>query len=351
MLLYSHLPFLREKINDLKSALFICQHNAILKMATTIVSVCKVDDFGQMWFFVSRPRQALYEFDREFPVRLEFFKKGKKFYLHVSGKAYIVTDPEEIIQLEQDIPGAREEHSVLIRVKMLKADYFENTGPTGGIGWSPIGWWRERFTPAVRSMSCSLAIASLALVCFSCNNGGSSDSTTAAKDSNAAKMDTAVSGDSTSGRAIPTSVSASDADFVVGTAVAGMTEIQAGQIAESAGSDKDVKEYGAMMVKDHTAAANTLKNIADSKHITLPAALPASVQQSLNNLQKKSGTDFDKAFLSMMVSDHKKAISAFQKESKNGSDADIRAFADNTLGTLQKHLADAQKCEKMMKKM
>ena len=53
----------------------------------------------------------------------------------------------------------------------------------------------------------------------------------------------------------------------------------------------------------------------------------------------------------MMVSDHKKVISAFEDESKNGSDADIRAFADSTLHTLHKHLDKAEKCEKMMSKM
>ena len=194
------------------------------------------------------------------------------------------------------------------------------------------------------------AIGALALACFSCGNS-SPDSTQAAKDSNAVKMDSAGTADSATARAIPSTVSKADQDFAVNTANAGMTEIQAGQLAEQQGMSKDVKEYGAMMVKDHTAAADKLKAIAASKNITLPAAISPEMQKNIDDLQKETGKKFDKDYMSMMVSDHKKVISAFQDESKNGSDADIRAFADSTLHTLQKHLDKAEKCEKMMKTM
>jgi len=194
------------------------------------------------------------------------------------------------------------------------------------------------------------AIGALAFACFSCGNG-SPDSTQAAKDSNAVKMDSTGTADSATARAIPSTVSKADQDFAVNTANAGMTEIQAGQLAEQQGMSKDVKEYGAMMVKDHTAAADKLKAIAASKNITLPAAISPEMQKNIDGLQKETGSKFDKDYMSMMVSDHKKVISAFEDESKNGSDADIRAFADSTIHTLQKHLDKAEKCEKMMKTM
>jgi putative membrane protein len=192
------------------------------------------------------------------------------------------------------------------------------------------------------------AIGMLAFASFSCNNGSSSDSAQAAKDSNATKMDSAKT-DSTGKAAIPSTVSTADQNFAVNTAIAGMTEIQAGQLAEQKGMEKDVKNYGALMVKDHTAAADKLKAIAAQKNITLPSTLSSDAQKDIDALQGDSGKKFDKAFLAMMVSDHKKAISAFENESKNGSDADIRAFADSTLHMLHQHLDKAEKCEKMMK--
>ena len=204
----------------------------------------------------------------------------------------------------------------------------------------------------MKKLSSCLVVAAL-IFCLSCNNGSSSDSSAAAKDSNAVKIDSTAAHDTTASAAtaMPATVSKADADFVVNTANAGMTEIKAGQIAESSGTAKDVKEYGAMMVKDHSAAADKLKEIADAKHITLPADLSNDSQQAITDLSKKSGKDFDKNYLDMMVSDHKKVISAFEDETKNGSDADIRAFAESTLHTLRKHLDEAQKCQKMEKTM
>jgi putative membrane protein len=188
-----------------------------------------------------------------------------------------------------------------------------------------------------------------ALFLFSCGNGGSTDSTQAAKDSNAAKMDSARV-DSTKA-AIPSTVSKADQDFAVNAANAGMTEIEAGHLAEQQGMAKDVKAYGAMMVKDHTEAADKLKAICAQKNITLPTSISSDMQKNIDDLKAKSGKDFDKAYIDMMVSDHKKVISAFEDESKNGSDADIRAFADSTLHTLHHHLDAAEKCKKMEKNM
>ena len=139
MLPQSDLQFLQQKIQDLKNALFFSQNTSLLRISTTIVSVIKVDELGQMWFFVPRPKQALHEFDREFPVRLEFFKKGREYFLHVSGKAFIVTDPEDINGLvHDDIREQVGNHLVLIRVKMLKADYFDSS-----VASIHTGWWGD----------------------------------------------------------------------------------------------------------------------------------------------------------------------------------------------------------------
>lgn len=193
------------------------------------------------------------------------------------------------------------------------------------------------------------AIGLLTISCFGCNNSGQADSTKDAKDSNTVKMDSA-GGSKTSG-SIPTTVSKEDAQFVVNTANAGMTEVQMGQIAQQKATGKDVKDFGAMMVTDHTSAGDKLKALAATKNITLPAAISPDMQTNVDAMQNKSSKDFDKAYISMMIDDHKKAIADFEAESKNGTDADIRAFADKTLTTLRMHLSKAEECRKMMKKM
>jgi len=204
----------------------------------------------------------------------------------------------------------------------------------------------------MKNLSNYCAAAVLALDCFSCSNG-TPDSTKDAKDSNAVNMDSSRNDSATHAGSttstIPATVSKDDAAFVVNTANAGMTEVQLGQLAQQKGTAKDVKDYGAMMEKDHTAAGDKLKALAASKNITLPSAVSPEMQKNIDDLQTKSGKDFDKAYISLMVDDHKKVINMFEDESKKGSDADIRAFADATVHTLQMHLQDAEKCKKMQK--
>jgi len=137
---HTDLRFLTEKIQDLKHAIFFSESTSVLRMATTIVTLSKMDELGQLWFFVPRPQQALQEFDREFPVRLEFFKKGRRFFLHVLGKAFIVTDPEEVNSLvHDDIREQAADHRVLIKVRMMKADYFGTPGERP----RTAKWWRD----------------------------------------------------------------------------------------------------------------------------------------------------------------------------------------------------------------
>jgi hypothetical protein len=132
MVTTNDLDFLREKINDLRSALFFNTSNAVLRLPTCIISTLKMDEAGQVWFFVNRPEQYLHEFDKEFPARLDFFRKGKRFFLHLTGKAYIVSDPEElyeVVSVAEDIKQKAISHLVLIKFKIATADYYERPVP------------------------------------------------------------------------------------------------------------------------------------------------------------------------------------------------------------------------------
>jgi putative membrane protein len=65
-----------------------------------------------------------------------------------------------------------------------------------------------------------------------------------------------------------------------------------------------------------------------------------STQQKndMARLNKMSGAAFDKAYVSLMVKDHKKDVAEFKKESTSGKDADVKSWAGTTLPTLQDHL-------------
>lgn len=176
-----------------------------------------------------------------------------------------------------------------------------------------------------------------------CNS--SDDSVDKAKDMNDAKDSTNMSSakvDTMSVKPVNDDV----ADFAVKAANAGMTEIALGKMAVQKATAKDVKDYGAMLVKDHTAAAAELKSMAASKNITLPAVPADDMQKHIDALSKESGKDFDKDYINQMISDHKDVVDLFKDASLNSKDAEMKAFAAKTLPTLQMHLDKAQEIAK-----
>jgi len=123
----SSIPFLQNKIQGIGSALFYNMSGGVLKFPTTIVSILKVDELANIWFFTNRPEQQLQEFDREFPADMQFYRKGKGYYLQITGKAYIINDPEELnglIGLSDEIKAKAFKEMVLIKVKIGSAKYY-----------------------------------------------------------------------------------------------------------------------------------------------------------------------------------------------------------------------------------
>src|SRR5215470_10826824 len=123
--------FLHERIINLGSAIFFNLSESVLKLPSSIVSIIHVDEYGYIWFFVQKPQQQLNEFEKEFPVKLDFFRKGLDYSLQVIGKGCIINDPEELMVITENMTEIRNfnpEKMILIKVKMTRADYFENIG-------------------------------------------------------------------------------------------------------------------------------------------------------------------------------------------------------------------------------
>ncbi len=144
-------------------------------------------------------------------------------------------------------------------------------------------------------------------------------------------------------------VPSADKAFMHKAAIGGMAEVEMGKLAEHKASNDQVKQFGARMVQDHGKANGELKQIASGKGVMLPTSLDKKNQGTMDRMHKLSGAAFDKSYMSHMVDDHKKDIADFQKESKNGNDAEVKGFASKTLPTLQEHLTMAQDANSAVK--
>lgn len=191
----------------------------------------------------------------------------------------------------------------------------------------------------MKNVKSALFIAVVAIA-QACNSGTTNDSVTAANDANEKKDSSTVTkmSDTATAKVNTMPVDKDDADFAVKAANGGMMEVQLGNYAQQNGVSKRVKDFGAMMVKDHTKANEELKSIASAKNITLPTTIGNDAQKDMDNLMKKKGADFDKAYMNMMLDDHKKDVKEFEKAAKDCKDAEIKSFAGKTLPVLLVHL-------------
>jgi putative membrane protein len=136
-----------------------------------------------------------------------------------------------------------------------------------------------------------------------------------------------------------TGVSISDKAFVTDAANAGLTEVRLGKLAAERGSTPKVKEFANMMVKDHTAANDELKKLAERMRIAMPQDLCSECLAKYNGLSNLRGAQFDKKYMEMMVSDHREAVQKFSNEADKGKDSELQAWAKGKLPVLKHHLS------------
>jgi putative membrane protein len=119
-----------------------------------------------------------------------------------------------------------------------------------------------------------------------------------------------------------------------------MFEIQSGKLAETMGSTPAVKDFGKMLVTDHTKSSDMLKAAAKktSPVVALPMILPADLKAKLDALKAAKGADFDKLFVTQQTDGHKTALDALKAYSAGGDQPSLKEFATTVIPTVQGHL-------------
>jgi putative membrane protein len=145
-------------------------------------------------------------------------------------------------------------------------------------------------------------------------------------------------------------LSRKEKDFLMDAAKDGMLEVQLGKLASQKASSKEVKEFGQMMMSDHSQANEKIKQLASTNNIMLPDSLDDDDKDELRDMAKLSGTEFDKKFMNRMVKDHKEDVSDFEDMAEKAENPEIRNMAQQTLPTLREHYTKAQQLEEMVSK-
>ena len=134
-------------------------------------------------------------------------------------------------------------------------------------------------------------------------------------------------------------------EFMTKAASSGMLEVEAGRLAQEKGQSQEVKDFGQMMVTDHTKANDALKALAQQKNIVLPDSMGQQHMDKLQDLRDKSGAEFDEEYIDLMVSSHEEAVDLFEDAANDMEDQEVKSFASTTLPTLQQHLDQANQLD------
>ncbi|GAB2957946.1 hypothetical protein GCM10027048_25900 [Hymenobacter coalescens] len=137
-----------------------------------------------------------------------------------------------------------------------------------------------------------------------------------------------------------------DPTFMLTAASSNMLEVQMGQLAAQKSTNANVKQFGQMMVDHHGKATQNWKAVATPLGISMPTALMPVHQTMYDQVMKKSGKDFDEAYMDAMETAHKLDIAMFEVKSKGAQTPAVQSFASKNLPMLRSHSTMASELEK-----
>jgi putative membrane protein len=137
-------------------------------------------------------------------------------------------------------------------------------------------------------------------------------------------------------------VSSADRMFVDQAAESGVATVQAGKLAVQRARDPRIRLFAQRMIDDHDTANDELAKLASARGITPPGEPSLRHRKEMDALQKRSGVEFDRAYMKGQVADHQKAVALFDRQSRMGQDAELRQWAAKLLPALREHLQMAR---------
>lgn len=133
-----------------------------------------------------------------------------------------------------------------------------------------------------------------------------------------------------------------DAKFLTDAVRGDLAEVKLGELAQERGQSEGVREFGEMLVEDHSKALKETAELAKDLDVIPPAQPTPEQTQKHDALARLSGAEFDRQFAAEMVKGHEEAIAKYEKQAQSG-DSKVAKHAADLLPTLEQHLAMAQR--------
>lgn len=138
------------------------------------------------------------------------------------------------------------------------------------------------------------------------------------------------------------------ADFLTKSAGARMMNAQEGLLAIERGQNASIREYGQLMMKDHSMLLEKIKMLAKQRDISLPAQISNRKVGEHQNLSEENGSEFDERLVKMIIMDHQRDVKLFKKALLY-NDPEVSEFARRYLPLIQSHLDKIKKIKSELK--
>ena len=145
-----------------------------------------------------------------------------------------------------------------------------------------------------------------------------------------------------------TKVNAEGVKFIKTAHEAGLVEIKASEIAKKNSTNSQVTAFADMMITDHKAIGVDVDSLARQKFVTVVDDVNHDDKIVLDSLAKKTGPEFDKAYMELMVDGHKEAAELF-KDNEESNYTAVRAVAKTWSPKIEHHLEEAKKVQASLK--
>lgn len=145
-------------------------------------------------------------------------------------------------------------------------------------------------------------------------------------------------------------MSKAERQFLITAARADMTEAHEGQMAADRATQSNVKDLARTLIDDHTQDYEHLTVLAEKTGVKIPKGINAAKDPAIAQLTRLKGAGFDRQFTKDEIADHRRAVAAFKRESEHGQNPDVKAYATQTLPTLEKHLNMVEQLSKPAKR-
>jgi putative membrane protein len=131
------------------------------------------------------------------------------------------------------------------------------------------------------------------------------------------------------------------ATYVQKAAIGDLFEIESSKLAKAQATSPQIKSFAEMMVTDHTQSSQ--KIAAAAPGMPAPTQLDPQHQEQLAQLQKATGSEFDRTYLDMQVKAHTDALQLHQDYAANGGDPKLKAVAAEIVPVVSHHLEEAKR--------